>query len=402
MLDAMKIRQEFPIFTKRPELVYFDNACTTQKPKSVVEAMNEYYHEYAGCAGRSQHRLAKETDEEIEFAREKVAKFVNAAPNELIWTRNATEALNFVANSFDFSKHKEVLLSNFEHHSALLPFQRLANEKKISIDYVLADKEGNFNLGDWQSKISKDTALVVVHHTNNTLGTTAPVSEIAKLAHDAGAKILVDGAQGVPHKKVDVKKSGIDFLAFSGHKMLGPTGIGCLVARDAVQQFLRPFNIGGGTVESVDLGNHELLPDMHRYEAGIQHYSGIVGLAAAVDFLQKVGMENIEAYEHQQAKMLLEQLQKIPNITIYGPKHAENKSALVSFNIGNLKAHEIAIMLDESAGICVRSGHFCAQPTMEFLGNKAGAVRASLYIYNTKEEIDKFGNALKEVVSVLS
>jgi cysteine desulfurase/selenocysteine lyase len=394
------LRNDFPIFSKRPELIYFDSACTTLKPKPVVDAVVAYYTEYTACAGRSAHSMAKEVDAKFEEARAKVAKFVGANFDELIWTKNTTEAMNVLANTFDFSKKKKVVMTNLEHHSSILPFLKLKELGKIDIEYVEADEHGEISDEQWKKAITKDTALVVVHHTNNSVGTRSNLPLITKLAHENGALIAVDGAQGVPHCEVNFKREGYDFLAFSGHKMLGPTGIGALVVRKSLMEKMPPFLVGGGTIQNVKLEHADYLTHTpHKFEAGIQNYSGAIGLGAAVDYLSKIGMKNVEKHEQVLAQKMHEVLSSIDGIVIYGPEFSKSHGALFSFNLKGAKQHEVALMLDQ-AHIAVRSGVFCAQPAMEAMGAKDGAVRASLYIYNTEEEIEKFGERLEKIAKL--
>lgn len=398
-MNGDNLRKDFPIFSKRPELIYFDSACTTQKPKQVVDAVVSYYTEYTACAGRSAHKMAKEVDAKFEDARTKVAKFVGANFEELLWTKNTTEAMNVLANTFDFSKRKKVVMTNLEHHSTMLPFLKLKELGAIDIDYVIANEHGEIADEQWKKAIDRETALVVVHHTNNSVGTKADLPLITKLTHENGALIAVDGAQGVPHCEVNFKKENYDFLAFSGHKMLGPTGIGALVVKKDLLKKMPPFLVGGGTIQDVKLEHAEYIAGPHRFEAGIQNYSGAIGFGAAVDYLSKIGMKNVESHEKTLAERMQETLQKIDGVTIYGPAFSKSHGALFSFNLKGAKPHEVALMLDQ-ANIAVRSGVFCAQPAMEAMGAKDGAVRASLYVYNTEDEIEKFGERLRKIAQL--
>ena len=409
-MDGKKIREDFPIFSKRPDLVYFDNACTTLKPRQVIDAIVSYYSEYSACSGRSAHKMAREVDEKFEKAREKVARFVGAGKEEIVWTKNTTEAINLVANSFDFSgsKRKRVVMSNLEHHSAILPFQKLSETNKIELEFVAVQKDGTIHDEQWKNAIGKgnETALVVVHHTNNSIGTRSNLREIVRIAHDAGALVLVDGAQGVPHSEVNFKRDGYDFLAFSAHKMLGPTGIGCLVGRKDLLEKLHPFMVGGGTIQDVKLSGSTYLAPPQRFEAGIQHYAGAIGFGAAVDYLSKIGMKNVEMHEQALASRMHKALSSINGVNIYGPEirgltfpKAHGHGALFSFNIKGAKPHEVALLLDKS-NIAVRSGVFCAQPAMESMGEKDGAVRVSLYVYNTEDEIKIFEEKLGKIAQL--
>ncbi len=387
------VRADFPLLAKHPSLVYFDSACTALKPREVIDAETAYYSELGACSGRSAHGLARKTNELIDTARATVAQFVGARPEELIWTRNATEALNLVAHTLP--KGGKVVTTNMEHHSALLPFMRLRDRGEIELNVIRADGNGEIIFEAWERAIDKKTALVVTNNGTNTTGARQDVKKIAKLAHDHGAQICIDGAQGVPHHAIDFKKADIDFLCFSGHKMLGPTGIGALVAKKEHLDKREQFLVGGGTVHTVTLEKFTILNDNSKFEAGIQNYAGIAGFKAACEYLKRLGMENVGKQETLLAEALLNELQNAHAIT-YGSTGTKNKSALFSFTLKNAKPHEIALHLDKD-NIAVRSGYFCAQPAMEALGAKDGAVRASLYIYNTLDEVRQFGEALQKI-----
>jgi cysteine desulfurase/selenocysteine lyase len=392
-MDIDKIRSDFPILSKKingKPFIYFDSACTSLKPRKVIDAILAYYTEYTGCAGRSLHKFATKTDEEFEKAREKIAKFINAKRSEeIIWTKNTTESINLVSHSFNFNKGDKVLTTNLEHSSGLMPWQLRAENGDIILDFVLCDNDGEFNIEEFKKKIDKKTKLVSVIHVSNVTGTKAPLEEIIKIAHDNSSLVLVDGAQSVPHIPMDVRKLDIDFLAFSGHKMCGPTGIGCLYGKYDLLKDLQPFIVGGETIKDADLKTciFEDLPQ--RLEGGIQHYAGGIGLGAAVDYLSSIGMKNIETYEKELAKLLIEGLLTVPGIDLIGPKDYRKRSALAAFNIKGMEPHDIAIMLDEQ-NIFVRSGMHCAYPIHKFLHENKGSARASLYFYNTKEEVKIF------------
>lgn len=388
-------RDEFPVLANNPSLVYLDSACTSLKPNQVIDAEISYYREMGACAGRSSHRLSIKTNQKIEEAREKVAGFVGANAEELVWTRNTTEGLNIIAHSFDFSKKRKVVTSVMEHHSVLLPFMRLRDTGKITLEIVDCDANGEIEMAKWSNAIDGGTALVVTGSWNNTTGTGNDTRQLAKLAHENGALICIDGAQGVPHHRTAFKRDNLDFLCFSGHKMLGPTGIGALVAKKELLNKLDPLLVGGGTVKTVSLDKIVPLEDQTRFEAGVQHYSGMIGFAAACDYLKKIGMEKVEAHEKELAKAMLEQLNNAGAI-VYGPKTNQNHGALFSFNLKNAKPHDVALMLDKQ-DIAVRSGFFCAQPALEALGARDGAVRASGYVYNTIEDVKKLGAALQKL-----
>ncbi len=390
----MNVRQDFPIFEKYPSLIYLDSACTSLKPRTVVDAISSYYLELGACGSRSSHLLGRKTNEKTAQARQTVASFVGAAEGELVWTRNTTEGLNIVANGLDYTKRKKVVTSEMEHHSALLPLMRLSEQGKISLTILPCDGNGEVPLEKWEGAIDRQTALVLTNNGNNTTGCEPHVEEVAKMAHDNGALACIDGAQGVPHHKQDFKKSGFDFLCFSAHKMLGPTGIGALICKGEHMEKLSPLMYGGGTVKTVSGGKAIGLPGSERLEAGIQHYSGMLGFASACDYLRKTGMGKIE--EHEKAiSQKLEQAILSSGAQIYGVP-SKSHSALFSFNFKNAKPHDVALLLDKQ-NIAVRSGFFCAQMAMEAMGAKNGAVRASCYLYNTDEEIRKLQEALAKI-----
>ncbi|MFH0737607.1 MAG: cysteine desulfurase [Candidatus Micrarchaeota archaeon] len=388
------LKGDFPIFAKNPGLVYLDSACTSLKPRQVIDAEMSYYTEYGACGGRSSHRLGRKVTEVTEQAREKVASFVGADAQGLIWTKNTTEGLNLLADSFDFSGKKKVVTSVLEHHAVLLPLMRLRDERKIELTIIQANGDGEIGKDAWVKAIDRQTALVMTNCGTNTTGRKGDVASIARLAHDNGALICVDGAQGVPHSRMDMRKANLDFLCFSGHKMLGPTGIGVFAAKKEHLKKLKPYIVGGGTVKTVSEDRADYVDDHTRFEAGIQDYAGILGLAAACDYLKKIGMENVERHEAALAQAILKELEAVGAI-VYGPKTAE-KSATYSFNLVNAKAHDVALMLDKD-DIALRSGFFCAQPAMEALGAKDGAIRVSGYVYNSIEDIKRFGESLGKI-----
>jgi cysteine desulfurase/selenocysteine lyase len=402
-MNIDKVRNDFPILKKQfngNPIIYFDNACTTFKPKQVVNAIVEYYTEYTGCVGRSIHKLSKKSEEKFEESRDKVAKFINAKHEEIIWTKNTTEAINLVAKGFNFKRGDKVLTTNLEHSSGLLPWQVLSEGGIIDLDFVLCNKEGEFNPEDFKEKIDKKTKLISIVFTSNVTGTTAPIKEIIKIAHDNDVVVLVDAAQTVPHLEVNVKKLDIDFMAFSGHKMCGPTGIGCLYGKKELLEKLSPFIVGGETITDADLKSHVFDKLPQRLEGGIQHYAGAIGLGAAVDYLRKIGMSDIEKYENELSKELTEGLLNVPNLSLIGPKDWKRRNDLASFVIKGIDPHDIAMLLDHD-NICIRSGMHCAYPIHKFLNEPNGSARASLYFYNTKEEIKLFLDRLNYIVKTL-
>jgi cysteine desulfurase / selenocysteine lyase len=399
-MNLDKVRSDFPILQRKIDgkpFIYFDSACTSLKPKQVVDAVVAYYTEYSACALRSVHKLAVRATNEFNKSREKVAKFVNAKrAEEIIWTRNTTEAINLVAYGLKLSKGDKMVTTNLEHTSGMMPWQFKAKREGLELDFVLCDSEGEFNEEDFKKKIDRRTKLVSVIHASNVTATKSPLENIIKIAHDNGSLVLVDGAQSVPHMGVDVRKLDIDFLAFSGHKMCGPTGIGCLYGKHDLLKDLKPFMVGGETIKDIDLKTCTLEDVPYRFEAGIQHYAGAIGLGAAVDYLTSVGMKNIENHEKELSKVLMKGLTGIQNLELIGPKDFDKRVALAAFNIKGMEPHDVAIMLDEQ-NIFVRSGMHCAYPIHRFLHDMKGSVRASLYLYNTKEEVEAFVEKLSGI-----
>ncbi|MDO8427872.1 MAG: aminotransferase class V-fold PLP-dependent enzyme [Candidatus Diapherotrites archaeon] len=403
MLNVEKIRADFPMFSNNPKMIYLDNACTTFKPKPVLQSMNDYYEKFSACAGRSQHFLGKYAEQLFEQARKDISDFVHCKPEEVVFTKNCTEAINLVANAYPFSSSKnQVLTTVLEHHSMFLPFYQQAQAKKIELKIMNPSQEGLFTQTNWSEEISEQTGLVAIHGMNNTLSTQPDSEKIVKAAHAKNAKVLVDGAQLIPHTDFNFKKSDVDFLAFSGHKMVGPTGIGCLIAKKELLEKLNPFLVGGETIESVSLNQVIYTKAPHKFEAGIQNYSGAIGLAAACKYLKKIGLKNIEVQEQNLMKILLSETSKISNFKLIGPSNAAQRNGILTFNLGNAHPHEVAIMLDSLNKVCVRSGVFCAQPGMTFLGYPDGAVRASLYLYNSEQDIQVFLDTLKKVSKIVS
>jgi len=396
-MDSNKLRADFPVL-QSSKSIYFDSACTTLKPRAVIDAEGAYYSELSACAGRSHHTLARRTEEKFEASRARIASFVGAKPEELVFTKNTTEALNLVVRSLDYSQRKKVVSTPLEHHSLLLPIMEQQRRGIVKMEMMEVNQAGEIPESSL-SVIDSSTALVAVHHTTNTTGMRAPLERIVKAAHDAGALVLIDAAQGVPHSRVDFRRLGADFLAFSGHKMCGPTGIGCLVGKKEAMERLDTFIVGGETVETVSLTEVKWKNAPKRFEAGIQNYAGAIGLAAACDYLAKIGMQNTEEHEKKMAGALISAIQSIPGATIYGSTSAP-RCALVSFNLKGVSAHQVALMADSLSKIAMRSGVFCAEPGANALGFGKGAARASLYLYNTDEEVRVFAEAMQKIAKI--
>ena len=400
-LDTLRIREDFPILRRQvngKQLIYFDNAATSQKPNSVIQAIDNYYLEHNANIHRGIHKLAEEATLAYEEAREKIAKFINARhTEEVVFVRNTTEAINLVANTWgraNVSKGHRIVLTIMEHHSNIVPWQLLAREKNAEIKFIKIDENGQLREDEIHSLIDEQTKLVGVTHASNVLGTINQVKELTKTAHKFGAKVLVDAAQSAPHMRVDARDIDADFLAFSAHKMLGPTGIGVLYGKRELLEAMPPFLGGGEMIKEVHTTGSSWKELPYKFEAGTPNIADAIAFKAAIDYLNRIGMQNIHNHERQITSYALERMSGVTGLTIYGPKSADERVGVVSFNLGDIHAHDLASILDEE-GVAVRSGHHCAQPLMEYLDVPATA-RASFYIYNTKEEVDTFINALEK------
>ncbi|MFH1803225.1 MAG: cysteine desulfurase [archaeon] len=393
-----KIRKDFPILDQK--LIYFDNACMSLKPKQVVEKMNEYYFDYGACAGRSGHKLSKKTELEVDLARKEVQKLLNAGSREeIIFCRNATEGINLVANAIDWRDGDEVIVSDKEHNSNLIPWLKLKLQGVV-VKVCRGNEDGTFSLKNFERCFSKKTRLVAVVHVSNLDGVENPVSEIVKIAHEKGVWVLVDGAQSVPHKEVNVKKLGCDFFVFSGHKALGPTGTGVLYGKKDLLNKLNQFIVGGQTVlDSTYEGyDEEILPK--KFEAGLQDYAGIIGLGEACRYLRKIGLKNIEKHEVKLNKLVTDALAGNEKIEIIGPVDASRRGGLFTFNVNGMGPHDVAKMLDASKGIAVRSGAFCVHSWFNAKDSN-GAIRASFYVYNTEEEVRIFVKEIEKILEIV-
>ncbi|HEY4716397.1 MAG TPA: cysteine desulfurase [bacterium] len=404
-LDIEKIRADFPIFKRlvngKP-LVYLDNAATTQKPKQVIESIRRYNEEMTANIHRAVHTLSYESTVLYEEAHKKLAKFIGAQSwREIVFTKNATEAINLVAYAWgmwNLKQGDEIVVTLAEHHSNIVPWQMLSRLKGSVLRFMPVHDNGDLIMEEAKRLITGRTKLVGITHCSNVLGTVNPVADVVKLARDAGAITLVDAAQSLPHMKIDVRSIGCDFLAGSGHKMLGPSGTGFLYGRKELLQKMEPFNYGGDMIEKVTTESAEWNELPWKYEAGTPNISGGIGLGAAVDYLNATGMANIHDHELVLTGYALQRLQEIEGITIYGHKDTEKRLGVISFNIAGIHPHDIAGILDEE-GIAVRSGHHCAQPLMTFL-RMDNAVRLSFYIYNSVDEINKLIDMLKKIKSM--
>ena len=400
MFDINTIRNDFPILGRkvydRP-LVYLDNAATTQKPRSVVEAITDEYYNVNANVHRGVHYLSQQATDLHEEAREKVRRFINArSTSEIIFTRGTTESLNLVASSFcdEFMQEgDEVIVSVMEHHSNIVPWQLQAAKRGISIRVIPMTDEGELRLDEYEKLFTDKTKIVSVTHVSNVLGTVNPVDEIIRIAHEHGVPVMVDGAQSTPHFAVDVQTMDCDFFAFSGHKMYGPTGVGVLYGKEDWLDRLPPYQGGGEMIESVSFEKtvFERLP--FKFEAGTPDYVATHGLAKAIDYITAIGMDNIQKHEHELTEYAMRRLAEVERVRVFGT--SARKDAVVSFLVGDIHHLDMGTLLDR-LGIAVRTGHHCAQPLMLRLGIQ-GTVRASFALYNTKEEIDALANGVKRV-----
>lgn len=400
MIDIQKIRADFPILAQEineKPLAYLDNAATSQKPKQVIEALTHYYEFDNANVHRGVHTLAARATDAYESARGKVAKFIHAREvAEIIFTRGTTSAINLVVDSYaeaNIEAGDEIVISYLEHHSNLIPWQQLAKRKGAVLKYIELEEDGTISVEQAKKTIGEKTKIVALAHVSNVLGTITPMKEIAAIAHQFGAVILVDGAQAVPHMEVDVVDLDADFYAFSGHKMMAPTGIGALYGKRELLDAMEPTEFGGEMIDFVELYDSTWKELPWKFEAGTPIIGGAIALGAAIDYLAEVGLNNIHAHEQALASYAIEEMSKIEGITIYGPNDASKRCGLVTFNLEGAHPHDIATILDED-GIAIRAGHHCAQPLMKWL-DVSSTARASFYIYNTKEEIDALIDGLK-------
>ena len=400
-INISKIRADFPILKRvvngKP-LVYLDNAATSQKPDYVLNAMDEYYRNKNANVHRGIHKLGEEATIAYEEARGKVARFVGARhAEEIIFVRNATEGLNLIAMTWgraNIKKDNKIVLTIMEHHSNIVPWQLLAKETGAQIEFIEIDGEGALREDQIRNKIDTSTKLVSITHASNVLGTINAVDKIATEAHRVGALFAVDAAQSVPHMPVNVKEIDCDFLAFSGHKMLGPTGIGVVYGKKRLLEDMPPFLGGGEMIREVHTHEATWKDPPYKFEAGTPNAAGAVGLSAATEYLSRIGMKHIHDYERELTAYALEKISKVGGIVTFGPKDPTRRVGVITFNLGDIHAHDLATILDEE-GIAIRSGHHCAQPLMEYLDVPATS-RASFYLYNTKEEVDALVNALEK------
>jgi cysteine desulfurase/selenocysteine lyase len=406
-VDTQAIRKDFPILTRKingTPLIYFDNAATTQKPRQVIEALTDFYQNHNGNVHRSVHTLSLEATDLYEKSRESITRFINAEePTEVIFVRGTTEAINLVAYSWgltNLGKGDEVLVSLMEHHSNIVPWEITAKLRGFTIKYANVNPDGTLDYDDFESKLTDKTKIACLSHVSNVTGVINDVKRIAKAAHDNGALMLVDGAQSVPHMAVNVQDLDMDFLAFSGHKMLGPTGIGVFYGKKELLEKMPPFQGGGEMIKEVSYSQGKGQCSISwndlpwKFEAGTPNIAGAIGLGAAVRYLDGLGMDNVLSHEKDLTKYTVERMKECSKVTVYGPSDLSTKCGIIPFSVKGLSSHDVALFCD-NYGIMMRSGYHCAQPLHQIFKLESSA-RASFYIYNTKEEIDRFIEVLKE------
>ncbi|MBN8235498.1 cysteine desulfurase [Halobacillus kuroshimensis] len=390
-MDVKAVREQFPILQQEVNghpLVYLDSSATSQKPLQVIEKLDEYYRGYNSNVHRGVHTLGTKATDEYEGAREKVRRFINASSTqEVIFTRGTTTAINTVASSYgraNLSEGDEVVITQMEHHSNIIPWQQVVKETGAVLKYIPMQPDGTVRLEDAEATITDKTKIVAMMHVSNVLGTINPVKEVAEIAHRKGAVMLVDGAQSVPHMSIDVQDLDADFYAFSGHKMCGPTGIGVLYGKKGLLNDMEPVEFGGEMIDFVNLYDSTWKELPWKFEGGTPIIAGAVGLGAAIDFLTDIGLDNIRRHEEKLAAYAVQEMNKVDDMKIFGPEH---RAGLVTFNLGDVHPHDLATVLD-AEGVAVRAGHHCAQPLMRWL-NVSATARASFYLYNTEEDIDR-------------
>ena len=401
MLDVKNIREDFPIFTERDDnFVYLDSSATTLKPQTVIDAVADYYSKYSANVHRSIYSIGEKATAEYEGSRKKVADLINADYHSVIFTRGTTESINLVAYAWARNNLKpgdEILLTEMEHHSNLIPWQICSQETGAVLKFIPFNEDGTLDLSDPEKWFTNKTKLVAVIHQSNVFGTVNPIKDIIKLAKSVSAVTLIDAAQSVPHQKVDVQDLDCDFLAFSGHKMLGPTGVGVLYGKPEILEEMPPFMGGGEMIRTVSLNESTWNDIPWKFEAGTPNIAQAIGLGSAIDYINEIGLDKIHEHEQDILTYALEKMQKIPEVNIYGS--ADERGAVISFNLENIHPHDLSQLLDND-GIAIRAGHHCAQPIMKKLGVSATG-RASFYLYNSKEDVDRLCESLVKTVKFM-
>ena len=401
MLDVKNIKNDFPIFkSKEKNFIYLDSASTSQKPQSVIDSVSSYYDSYSANIHRALYEIGEKATDKYESVREKVRQFMNVPDSHsIIFSSGTTESINLIAYAWgtkNINKDDHILITEMEHHSNLVPWQLLSSRSNASLDYILLNNDGTLELESLEKKILSKTKIISVSHQSNVFGTINPINKIIDEAKKVGAITVIDGAQAVPHMKVDIENLGCDFYAFSGHKMLGPTGVGVLIGRKTILEKMDPFMGGGEMINTVTMEKSTWNDVPWKFEAGTPNIAQVIGLGAAIDYIEKIGIENIHQHEQGLLKYGLEILSQNENIVLYG--NPEIRGAVIPFNVKNVHPHDLAKFLDTD-GICIRAGHHCTQPIMNRLGINATA-RASFYIYNTKNDIEKLAESIKKTADI--
>ena len=401
MLDVKNIKNNFPIFkSKEKNFIYLDSASTSQKPQSVIDSVSSYYDSYSANIHRALYEIGEKATDKYESVREKVRQFMNVPDSHsIIFSSGTTESINLIAYAWgtkNINKDDHILITEMEHHSNLVPWQLLSSRSNASLDYILLNNDGTLELESLEKKILSKTKIISVSHQSNVFGTINPINKIIDEAKKVGAITVIDGAQAVPHMKVDIENLGCDFYVFSGHKMLGPTGVGVLIGRKTILEKMDPFMGGGEMINTVTMEKSTWNDVPWKFEAGTPNIAQVIGLGAAIDYIEKIGIENIHQHEQALLKYGLEILSQNENIVLYG--NPEIRGAVIPFNVKNVHPHDLAKFLDTD-GICIRAGHHCTQPIMNRLGINATA-RASFYIYNTKNDIEKLAESIKKTADI--
>ena len=401
MLDVKNIKNDFPIFkSKEKNFIYLDSASTSQKPQTVIDSVSSYYDSYSANIHRALYEIGEKATDKYESVREKVKQFMNVPDSHsIIFSSGTTESINLIAYAWgtkNLNNDDHILITEMEHHSNLIPWQLLSSRSNASLDYILLNNDGTLELESLEKKILSKTKIISVSHQSNVFGTINPINKIIDEAKKVGAITVIDGAQAVPHMKVDIENLGCDFYAFSGHKMLGPTGVGVLIGRKTILEKMDPFMGGGEMINTVTMEKSTWNDVPWKFEAGTPNIAQVIGLGAAIDYIEKIDIENIHQHEQALLKYGLEILSQNENIVLYG--NPEIRGAVIPFNVKNVHPHDLAKFLDTD-GICIRAGHHCTQPIMNRLGINATA-RASFYIYNTKNDIEKLAESIKKTADI--
>ncbi len=401
--DINKIRKDFPILTGEPSAggpVYFDNACVTLKPESVINVIEDYYRKYPACAGRSNHRMGEMVNQKVAETRKIIADFINAhSADEISFTRNTTESINIIARGLEFQKGDAVIISDKEHNSNLIPWQILKEEKGIELKIVPSKEDNTFDLEVFKKLIEPKVKLVSIVFTSNLDGVSNPIKELTKISHQNGSLVLIDGAQTIGHQKIDVRDLDCDFFAFSGHKMLGPSGMGAIYIKKKLAEKLRPLIVGGGIVEDSTYESYKPLEAPSKFEAGLQDYAGIIGFGEAVKYLENVGFENIKSQEEKLNRIISEGFKDLSQINIIGPANPEFRGGIINFYHQKMASHEINLLLDKTYNIMARSGRHCVHAWYNSR-NIRDSVRASVYFYNTESEAEYFVESIKKIIKL--